>query len=890
MSSPVLSDSCDVVLKDGSTVAFRPSTEADVQPVRAFFESLSVESQYQRFFGLPHLDDRRIRRLIAETSESCVLLACCGRRIAGVAGFYRNPSNPQRAEVAFAIADALQGRGMGTRMLERLAEHARERNISVFEADVKSDNRRMLDVFAESGFALTSTSESGVTHVVLSLAHSDTFDEKAATRARLAATASIRPFFEPESVAVIGVSRTRGKIGSEIFHNLIASGFTGTLYPVHSTAVEIEGHPAYRSISDIPSHVDLAVIAVPAAHVLSVVDDCIAKGVRGICVISAGFAEVGAEGAAREAELLTRIRNAGCRLIGPNCMGLLNTDDRIRLNATFSPVYPPAGGVAMSTQSGALGLAILDYARRLNIGISSFASVGNKADVSGNDLIQYWADDPRTSVILLYLESFGNPRKFTEIARRVSRTKPIVAVKSGRSKSGAKAASSHTGALAASDTVVDALFRQAGVIRTTTLEEMFDVAALLSHQPLPAGRRVAIVTNAGGPGILAADACEAHGLELASLSEASRLELCSFLPPSANVGNPVDMLASAPPEHYRRTLEIVLRDSSVDSVIVIFIPPLVTAAEPVAAAIRDVAAQAIGKPVLVVMMRAEGAPQALSSLPSYAFPEAPAIALARAAAYADWRQKPAGVAPLFDDIDHEDVRRPIEAALKRGGGWLTAEEVNELLASLKINHVPTRRAASVEEAVRVAESLGFPVALKAIGPTLLHKTERGAVTLDLTDAAAVRDSSTALMRRLGDELEAFSVQRMVPGGVEMLVGAVNDPLFGPVVVCGSGGVLAELLADSATRLHPVTRADAAGMIDELRGARLLRGFRGHPALDESALTDAILRVAALLSIAPEVQELDVNPLMVLDTGVCAVDARVRVDRERPRTPTRRVVY
>src|SRR5688572_3454124 len=485
MASPVLPVPCDVVLKDGSTVVFRTSREQDVASVRRFFEDLSVESQYQRFHGLPHFDEERIRRLIAETADSCVLLACCGTRIVGVAGFYRTPAEPHRAEAAFAIADALQGRGMGTRFLERLAEHARERGIRFFDADVKSENRGMLDVFAESGFELTQTVESGVTHVALSLEPSAVFAEKAAQRARLAATASIRPFFEPRSVAVIGASRHRGKIGSEIFHNLIAAGFTGPLSAVHPDVPAIEGHEAYRSVSAIPGDVDLAIIAVPAADVLRAVDDCIAKGVRGICVISAGFAETGPEGATRETELLMRVRNAGCRLIGPNCMGLLNTDQRFRLNATFSPVYPPAGGVAMSTQSGALGLAILDYARRLNIGISSFVSVGNKADVSGNDLIQYWAEDPRTSVILLYLESFGNPKKFTQLARHVSRTKPIVAVKSGRSKSGARAASSHTGALAASDAVVDGLFRQAGVIRTSTIDELFAVATLLSHQPLP---------------------------------------------------------------------------------------------------------------------------------------------------------------------------------------------------------------------------------------------------------------------------------------------------------------------------------------------------------------------------------------------------------------------
>ena len=890
MASPMFSDSCDVVLKDGSTVVFRPSREEDVPSVRRFFESLSVDSQYQRFLGVPRLDDDRIRRLIAETPDSCVLLACCGARIVAVAGFYRNPLVPERAEVAFAIADAFQGRGIGTRLLERLAQHARERHIAVFEADVKLDNHRMLDVFAESGFGLTQENESGVAHLVLSLAPSTTFDQKAARRARVAATASMRPFFEPRSVVVVGASRRRGKIGSEIFHNLIAAGFTGTLSAVHPEAAEIEGHLAYRSVSAIPSDVDLAIIAVPAADVLRVVDDCIAKGVRGICVITAGFGETGPEGAEREAELLTKVRNAGCRLIGPNCMGLLNTDDRIRLNATFSPVYPPAGRVAMSTQSGALGLAILDYARRLNIGISSFVSVGNKADVSGNDLIQYWADDPHTSVILLYLESFGNPKKFTELARHVSRTKPIVAVKSGRSKSGARAASSHTGALTASDTVVDALFRQAGVIRTDTLEELFAVAALLSHQPLPAGARVAIVTNAGGPGILAADACEGHGLELARLSDATRDGLRSFLPPSASVQNPVDMLASAPPDHYARTLEIVLADPSVDSIIVIFIPPIVTDAESVAAAIRDAAARGTGKPILAVMMRSEGAPQSLHSVPSYAFPESAAIALARATGYAEWRRKPESAPPAFADIHAEQARRPIDAALQRGGGWLTTEEVSMLLDASGIAHAPTRRAATPEDAVHVAKEIGFPVALKALGPTLLHKTERGAVILNLPHADAVRAAAADLASRLGEELTGLAVQQMVPAGVEMLVGCVNDALFGPVIVCGAGGVLAELLADSATRLHPVTVRDAAEMVDDVKCARLLRGYRGQPAADERALKDAILRVSALLSICPEIQELDLNPLKVLERGVCAVDARVRIGPERSQAPTRRVVY
>jgi acetyl coenzyme A synthetase (ADP forming)-like protein len=748
----------------------------------------------------------------------------------------------------------------------------------------------MLDVFGESGFALTSTAESGVTHVVLSLEPSNAFDEKAATRARVAATASLRPFFEPRSVAVVGANRSRGKIGSELFHNLIEAGFTGSLYAVHPDASEIEGYPAYASVSAIPGEIDLAVIVVPAAEVLAVADDCIAKGVRGICVISAGFGEIGPAGAIIENELLAKVRNAGCRLIGPNCMGLLNTDPRFRLNATFSPVYPPAGAVAMSTQSGALGLAILDYARRLNIGISSFVSVGNKADVSGNDLIQYWADDPRTSVILLYLESFGNPKKFTQLARRISRTKPIAAVKAGRSQAGARAAASHTGALAASDTVVDALFRQAGMIRTSTLEELFDVAALLSHQPLPGGRRLAIVTNAGGPGILAADACEGQGLELARLSDETRAELRAFLPAAANVENPVDMLASAPPDHYARTLQVVLRDPAVDSVIAIFIPPLVTEAEAVAAAIREASTLNATKPILAVMMRAAGAPPSLAGIPAYAFPESAATALARATTYAEWRRKPEGVIPVFNDVRPEQVRLPIEAALNRGGGWLTVDELNAMLTAIGIDHAVSRSATTSDEAVGVAEELGFPVVLKGVGPGLLHKTEHGAVVLGLADPASVRRAASDLIARLGDKLTGFSVQRMIPGGAEMLVGCVNDQLFGPVVVCGSGGVLAELHADVARRLHPLAVPDAAEMLDELKSVRLLRGYRGQPTLDEAALRDAILRISSLLTICPDIQELDLNPIKVLERGVCVVDARVRVERKQSRPTKRRVMY
>ncbi len=685
----------------------------------------------------------------------------------------------------------------------------------------------------------------------------------------------LTPFFEPACVAVVGASRERNKIGSEILHNLIATGFTGSVVPVHPTADTIQGLAAYSHVADIPAAVDLAVIAVPAAHVPAAVDDCLAKGVAAICIISAGFGECGEEGRAIEREMVRKIRVAGSRLIGPNCMGLLNTDPRIALNATFSPVYPPVGGVAMSTQSGALGLAILDYARQLNIGISTFVSVGNKADVSGNDLLQYWETDPRTAVILLYLESFGNPSKFSHIARRISRTKPIVALKSGRSSVGARAAASHTGALASSDDFVDALFHQAGVIRTDTVTELFDVATLLARQPLPAGRRVAILTNAGGPGILAADACLAHGLVAAELSAATKAGLRAFLPPAAAVNNPVDMLAAALPDHYERALDLLLADPQVDSVIAIFIPPLITDADDVATAIAA-AAKRHSKPAAGVFMRSQAAPETLAAVPCYAFPEPAAIALARVAAYGEWRRRPLGQVPALVDFQSGLARAVVDTVLRRGGGWLSAVEANALMAAAGIATPQSLLATSVDEAVEAAVRLGMPVVLKGVGAALLHKTEHKAVRLNLATKSAVRLAALELTAALGDRLDGLLVQRMVAGGAEMMIGAINDATFGHVVVCGSGGVLVDLLADSACRLHPVTDHDASEMVESLKGVRLLRGFRGAEPADEAAFRDAIHRVSALAGLCPEIQELDLNPVKVLPGGVSAVDVLVRV--------------
>lgn len=877
----------DVVLRDGSTLHLRPAVEGDLAALPA------------RFFTRVRDHGRWLHALKVEPpARGHVMVGEVGGQLHVVAGYRRLPDAGPRAEVAMAVAAGFEGRGIGTRVLELLAEDARAEGIEAFDAWVPRDQRTVVDLFASSGFAVGQHSDPGanVLRVSLDLGPTPAFLDRSAARAREAASASMRPFFEPQSVAVIGVNRERGRIGSEVFHNLMVADCAVPVYPVHPDGGAIEGHRAYARVGDIPGPVDLAVIVVPAAFVLDVVEQCVAKGVKALVVISAGFAEVGAEGRGLEAKLLETVREAGIRMVGPNCMGLLNTDPGVRLNATFSPVYPPVGGVAMSTQSGALGLAILDYARRLNLGISTFVSVGNKADVSSNDLIQYWADDPRTRVILLYLESFGNPKKFSQIARRVARVKPIVAVKSGRSAAGARAASSHTGALASSDAVVDALFKQAGVIRTNTLEELFDVATLLAHQPVPRGSRVAIVTNAGGPGILAADACEAQGLELPRLSDATVAELRAFLPAAASVGNPVDMIASASADSYRRAVTAVLNDDCVDSVLVIFIPPLVTHVDDVARAVKSAAQSVPGKPVLGIFMSAEGtASTVLAPIPRYEFPEAAAVALARATAYGQWLGLPIAQPPEFGDLDGAAARRVVEGALARGGGWLTPEEAQALATSAGIDVPRTIAVRTVEEAVGAAASIGGPVVLKAVGPAILHKTESGAVKVGLAGPAEVREAWHEMAGRLGtiDHGGAMAgglVQAMVTGGVEMLVGVTDDPNFGAVMVCASGGILAELVHDADFRLHPLAARDADEMIASLRGAALLKGHRGSAPADVAALKDGLLRVSALVSLCPEIQELDINPLTVLPHGAVALDIRVRVAAARPPAATRRVTY
>lgn len=719
------------------------------------------------------------------------------------------------------------------------------------------------------------------------------------------ASPSLHALFHPRAVAVIGASRSRGTVGGELFHNLVSRNYPGAIYPVNRNADVVQSVRAYRRLADLPEPVDLAVLVVPHGQIPATVDECAQCGVKALIVISAGFAEAGVQGANAQRDLTDQVRRAGMRMVGPNCLGVLNTEPGAELNATFAPTWPPTGNVAFSSQSGALGIAVLDFARALGIGISQFISVGNRADISGNDLLEHWEADPRTRVILLYLEDFGNPRRFMEIARRVSRTKPIVAVKSGRTTAGARAAGSHTGALATVDVAVDALLGQAGVIRTDTIEQLFDVAALLANQPFPKGNRVAIVTNAGGPGIMAADACEQGGLVLPPLSEKTLGGLRACLPSEASLRNPVDMIASAAAATYERVVRLLLDDEGVDAVISLYVPLLMTTPADVATAIVRATTGAV-KPVLTCLLGTEGLAAAWdllrgAHLPTYHFPENAVFALARAARHGRWLARPLGQRPTFASPPRESIERlwKSPAAQSAQDFWLGPDAVREILGAYGIRTPRQRVVTGEDEAIAAATEMGVPVALKIVSTTIIHKSDVGGVVVDLRTSDDVRAAYQGLSRRLKDlgrrnEVTAFLVQEMIghdghngvgrgaetriDAAIETFVGVTEDKNFGALIAFGLGGTRLELHRDVVFRVNPITDIDAAEMLEQVRGAALLTGFRGSAGVDRTALSDVLLRVSRMVDDWPQIRELDINPLVALPPGqgAVAVDARIRV--------------
>jgi acetate---CoA ligase (ADP-forming) len=870
----------DVVLRDGTTLRLRPPRTDDTEELLAFFKRLSQESLYRRFHGLPSLGPGLIEPVLepdwVERGSLVGTLAEGDERIVAL-GSYARLRDPEIAEVAFAVADELQRRGVGTRLLEQLAGLAGEVGIRSFLAEVLAENRPMLRVFEDAGFEQTREFEGGNMEVRLRLEPTAAYLERVDRRDHEAVTASLRPFFAPQSVAVIGASARRGSIGGELFRNILAGDFAGATFPVNARAESVSGVRAYGSIEEIPDAIDLAVVAVPAERVLDVAESALRKGVRALCVISAGFAETGAEGVERQERLLTLVRGRGGRLIGPNCLGIAAAEPR--LNATFGPSRIPPGNIGFSSQSGALGLAFLHEAAARGLGLSAFVSIGNKADVSSNDLLEHWEDEPATEVVLLYLESFGNPLRFARIARRVARRKPILAMKSGRSRAGARAAGSHTAALAGSEEAVDALFHQAGVIRADTLGQLLDVASLLATQPPPRGRSVAVVTNAGGLGILCADAGEAVGLELPQLSDETRHKLAAWLPAEASVSNPVDLLGSATGDTYEAALPPVLADPRVDAAIILFVPPVVANTEEVAGAIRRAVdgMETLDKPVLAVVMGGTGTSQALREgtrpIASFDYPESAAAALGRAADRADWLRRPAGAVPELADVDPGSAAELVAGVLRSADElWLDPAQTRSLLDAYGVPLVPERGVQTEEEAVTAARELGYPAVVKTAAAGV-HKTETGGVALDLGDEAELRDA----VGRIGLPL---IVQPMVGGNAELLAGVVQDPVFGPLVAFGPGGVLAELIGQAQVRIAPLTDADANELVLSGKAGRLVRGFRG-PGSDASALIELVHRLSRLADDLPAVAELDLNPVIGLAEGCVVVDARIRLRRSGP---------
>jgi len=884
----------EVVLKDGSTVHVREATKEDKELLKEFLLSLSPETISNRFFGIGIDREAALSALIPKESDYALIAMREGKVIAHAS--YHVISD-KRAEAAVVVADAYQGKGLGTILLGQLVQTAEKRGVLVFDAFVQPENYRMISVLRRLGYQVSLKAEPGAIKASFPVSSihelESVFDQLEAR----SASAAVKSFLFPRGVAVIGASRDRTSIGGELFWNIIESGYKGAVYPVNTNADVVQSVVAYKSVLDCPGPVDVAIICVPARYVIDVARECYKKGVKGLVVISSGFAEVGGEGIALQKELVSLCNNTGMRLIGPNCMGIINTNKDVSLNAQFAPYKPLPGRIGFLSQSGALGIAVIEHATRLGLGLSTFISVGNKADISGNDLIQYWENDEDTDVILLYLESFGNPRKFARIAKRVTKKKPIIAVKGGRSVAGFRATQSHTGAmLSASDVTVDALFKQTGVIRVDVLSEMFDVAALLSTQPLPRGKRVGIITNAGGAGILASDACESYGLEVPEFSQETQNKLRSFLRAEASVRNPVDMIASATPEDYGRAIKAVSEDRLIDSLIVIFIPPISVSASDVAKVILQEARKFNNdsrKPILSVFMATHGISELLSEdgirIPSYPFPEAAARALARATQYSEWVRREEGRRVIFNDIDRERAASIVSSALSTSiqtaqeamqpsQKWLSAEETQQLLSCYGIPMVKSSTASNVDEVEKVAKGFEGSIVLKAISPKIIHKTEMGAVKLDIRpeDARKEAEKMSVRLKGMGLQPEGFLIQQMVKNAFETFVGVTHDQSFGPVIACGAGGIFVELMKDISVRIAPLTDRDADEMISSLKSYPILTGYRGSAAYDVNALKEIVLRVSSLVDEIPEIAEMDLNPVMLLQKGAYVVDARVRV--------------
>ncbi|HEX7189863.1 MAG TPA: GNAT family N-acetyltransferase [Actinomycetes bacterium] len=858
---------------DGHVVRVRPVANTDEKALVELAGRLSDRTVYLRFFSLNRKSATRYLRGLARPGDPDhdAVLAEVGGAVVGVAGWDR--LTEVEAEVALLVDDAHQQRGIGMLLLEEIRSRAAAAGVQKLVADTLPENHRMLDVFGSSGLRGEHQVEQGVTRSVLSTVLHDDALELMDEREAHAETASLGPVLAPRSVAVIGAGRNPTNVGYQVVRSLVENGFAGAVHAVNPHAFEAAGLPTYAAVADIPGPVDLAVVAVPAREVLAVVEQCGTAGVRAVIVLSAGLGEAGEDGARKQRDLLGIVRRHDMRLVGPNCLGVVNTDPDVRLAAWFGrgPVHD--GPVAVATQSGAVGVSIAEQAARDGLGLAALVSLGNKLDVSGNDLLLRWWHDPRVRVVALYLESLGNPRKFARLARRVGRTTPVLVVKGGRSAAGARAGRSHTAAAYTSDLAVDALFAQAGVLRMDGVGQLVDTARLLAMQPVPAGGRLGIVGNGGGAGVLAADAAAVSDLDVPRLSPGARDRIGV---PAAD--NPVDLGAGATPDQLQSTLEVIASSGEID---VLLLSLTATRANDVSALLAAVAAASLGDlPVVVNVLGAEavGTDVRLARgdrAPVYGRIEPAVAALAAAVRYGRWRRTPRGALYRPGGLQPDAARALVDRAMAGGPDqcWLAASDAHELLASYGVPVLATVPCATADEAVAAAAAVGYPVVLKTGATGVVHKTDVGGVSLGLVDAAEVRAAFLAMTARLGG---GAVMQPMAHGSVELVAGVTRQDIFGPVAMVGLGGIWTDLLADRAFRLLPLTDLEAGALLRSLRCHPLLAGYRGAPAVDVTAVEDLLLRLSALAADLPEIAELDLNPVLAGPEGVVAVDARVRL--------------
>ncbi|GAA1770500.1 bifunctional GNAT family N-acetyltransferase/acetate--CoA ligase family protein [Nocardioides hankookensis] len=859
----------DVLLRDGRTAHIRPIRVEDREVFVEFYARVSDQSKYYRFFSpMPRLSERDVDRFthVDNVDRVALVLTLQGQIIA--VGRY-DVIKPGEAEVAFLVEDSHQGRGIGQLLLEHLSQAGRERGVERFVAEVLPDNTRMIQTFRDAGYRVASEYDEGVLQLEFSIDPTDTAIGLMSAREHKAESASIEKFFNPRSVAVIGASRRQETIGQALVRNLITGDFSGRVYAVNPTSHAVSGLPTYKSVTEIPDDVDVAVVAVPAEHVQDVVLDCAAKGVHGLIVVSSGFAETGEEGRVRQRKLVGLSRSYGLRLIGPNCLGIINTDAKVSLNASLSPLMPPRGRAGFFCQSGALGTAILEKVYNRGLGLSTFVSAGNRADVSGNDLLQYWEEDDSTEVVLLYLESIGNPRKFSRIARRVSLRKPIIAVRSGRTTQGVPMGHA-VRKIAAPAAAVDAMFRQAGVIQVDTLDEMFDVAQLLAHQPLPRGRRVAIVGNSDALGLLAADAAAAVGLV---------------------VNKSIALGVDAGAEDFEDALDAAIDDPEVDSVVAVYVPPINVSGEGVANVLAAVGEQS-DKPLVSSFLGAEGVPELLrvpdvagstagrGSVPSYPGVESAVRALAHVVDYAVWLRTPDGEPVDPSAVDAAAAKRLVSRILAEHpeGTDLDLDALTELLATYDVELWQTRDVASRDEAIAAGEALGWDVVLKATAEHLRERPDQAHVWRNIDDADEMADAWDTLGNLIGEpERAGFVVQKNAPPGVPVAVRTIEDPLFGPVVSFGIAGPLTELLADRSYRIPPLGGRDAASMVREIKSSPMLFGYRGSEAVDVAEVERLIQRVAQLQNDVPQVSALELSLVLAGADRATVLTAAARVD-------------